>query len=98
MAELRFLENKAKGVKVQNIKEVQAEWVELSDLLHLPPMTVRNLRAYPNWIPESACRSVFVDWLSGKGSVPITWGTLIEVFKTMGYSELSHKITLALEV
>ncbi len=94
---MRFLENKAEGVKVQIIEEVQAEWEKLSDFLELPHTTVRNLKAHPNWTPDSACRSVFVKWLNGEGIAPKTWGTLIRVFKRMGYLELAHNVTRALE-
>ncbi len=94
---MQFLENKAKGVKVQIIKEVQAEWEKLSDFLKLPRSTVCNLKAHLNWTPDSACRSIFERWLNGEGIVPKTWGTLIKVFKDMGYLTHSQDIALVLE-
>ncbi len=95
--ELWLLENVTKGIKVKIIEKVQADWVMLSDLLELPDATVSNVMAHPGWTPSNASRTIFVKWLNGQGIKPKSWGTLIRVFRSMGYRKLADDISLILE-
>lgn len=95
MRQLRTLQSGA--VTVCIIEEVLAYWVDLADFLDLPTVTVRNLRAEPNFTPESACRTVFERWLNGQGRGPRTWDTLVQVLGEMGMRSLAENIVLALK-
>ncbi len=98
MWDLRLLENATKEIKVTIIATVQADWEKLSDSLELPVETVRNLKAYPSFTPENACRSVFEKWLRGEGIKPKTWWTLIKVFWKMGNNTLVDNLIAVLRL
>ena len=89
MSQLRSLENVKKGLELNIIDEVQADWEALVDHLKLPDCTVRNLRHLNN--NEAACRRVFELWLDGEG-LPQNWHTIISVLKKMKRKRLAEEV------
>ena len=41
---------------------------------------------------EDACRTVFIEWLEGKGRTPTTWGTVLEVLNEAEQGELANDL------
>lgn len=68
----------------------------MADLLQLAPVTVRNLRAEPDFTPERACQTVctVTEWEDFDLK---TWETLVEIYiQSMDRNTLAKDIILAL--
>ena len=95
LADFTFMENERKGIKVEIIERVQANWVELADHFRLPSQTVNNIKAQTGVTPAEACREVFKRWLVAESNpkLPKTWETLIKVMRRIGDDKLAEEIT-----
>ncbi len=94
-----FLENLTTGESVDIITTIQAHWTKLVDLLRLPPHTVNNLKAQPNYNLHDACREVLDMWLKGDKRdilTPRNWDTVIKVMGRLGNAKLGQDIRKAL--
>ena len=46
---------------------------------------------------EDACRTVFIEWLEGKGRTPTTWGTVLQALNEAEQGELANDLEEVLD-
>ena len=46
---------------------------------------------------EDACRTVFIEWLEGKGRTPTTWGTILQALNEAEQGELAKDLEEVLD-
>ena len=46
---------------------------------------------------EDACRTVFIEWLEGKGRTPTTWGTVLHALNEAEQGELANDLEEVLD-
>ena len=71
---------------------VAVKWEIVATRLHFEAYDIVRLRRDSPYQSIQACRSVFTEWLEGKGRQPRTWATLIEVLKEAELSILAHEL------
>ena len=73
--QLEYLEQRSLIIKT--IDRVAAEWKTVALHLHFEDHCIKVIEMNCHYQPVSACRSMFSQWLEGKGRKPRTWRTLI---------------------
>ena len=75
------------------VPTVQAKWEELAFSLEFEYHMVQTIQRNHAQDVKAACIDVLGRWLAGEGDrEPRTWGTLLEVLKDIGNSELAKDI------
>ena len=87
MKQIDVIEGNGKTVKV--IEQVAARWESVATRLHFEGCNIQQIRRDNRDSCTDACRTVFIEWLDGKGRKPITWKTLIEVLREANFSEIA---------
>ena len=71
------------------IEQAAAKWERVATRLHFESHDISRLREdYPQQSIK-ACRTVFMEWLQGRGRKPITWSTVIKALKEADLAELA---------
>ena len=81
---------------IRIIEQVALGWKEVAIRLHFEGHDIQRIETDSNLYIEEACQTVFMEWLSGKGRMPITWETLIKALEEAGFSDLASALELNL--
>ena len=77
---------------IKIIERVAARWKQVATRLHFEGHDIQRIDTDNSKSCIDACRTVFIEWLKGKGRMPITWETLINVLKEAGFSEIASDL------
>ena len=76
------------------IEQAAAKWEEVATRLHFESHDISRIREnYPQQALK-ACRTVFIEWLDGRGRKPITWKTVMTALKEANLSEIAADLEL----
>ena len=78
------------------IKQAAAKWESVATSLYFKIDDISRIRKDYHQQSESACQTVFMEWLQGKGRTPTTWNTVIKALKEADLSELSADLKVVL--
>ena len=97
LAQLTMLKN-AKGEKVEIIKTIAPDWMDVGSLMDLDRKgrTIGRIEAdnaHKRNAPVACCRVMFTLWLDMPDS---TWGNLIELLIDSEYTDLARQVQDAL--
>lgn len=90
MSQIDRVEGKDKVIKV--IEQVAGRWERVATRLCFEGHNIQRIKRDDNNSCTEACRTMFIEWLNGKGRKPVTWETLIKVLKEAGFSEIASDI------
>ena len=88
--QLEYLEHHSLIIKT--IDRVAAEWKRVALHLHFEDHCIKVIEMNCHYQPVSACRSMFSQWLEGKGREPRTWRTLIVVLEEANLHTIAQKL------
>ena len=71
------------------IEQAAAKWERVATRLHFESHDISRLREDYSQQSIKACRTVFMEWLQGRGRKPTTWDTVIKALKEADLSELA---------
>lgn len=81
---------------MNTVQEVASVWERLGRALDLDESVISNIvRDIPNNC-ELACERMLQKWLSGRGSHPVSWGTLITALRDIDLHTLADDLQSAL--
>ena len=97
MAQLTMLKN-AKGEKVEIIKAIAPDWMEVGFLMDLDPKgrkiaSIESQHALKRNGPVVCCREMFILWLDRPDA---TWGNLIALLVDAEQKDLAEQVKDAL--
>ena len=81
------------GKRLRLIERVNAKWQQLAEQLHFPHYTIESINQSCFYQCDSACRSMFTQWLNGKGRKPTTWATLIKALYDADLSSVAQELS-----
>ena len=93
--ELDFLKGNGKTIKV--IKWTAAKWELVAIRLHFESHDISRIGMDNHQQAIDATRTVFMEWLEGKGRKPTTWKTLINALDEADFSELASDLVSILD-
>ena len=79
------------------IKQAGHVWERVATALHFEGYDISRLQKDEHKA-EDACRSVFMEWLEGKGRSPKTWGTVVKALDEAELGELAKDLKEMLEI
>ena len=88
--ELDHIKGNGKTVKV--ISRVAAKWETVATRLHFEGHDIERIEKDKPHQSLDACRTMFIEWLEGKGRTPITWETVIKVLEEAELAELASDL------
>ena len=91
---LGLIKDSGKTVKV--IEQAAAKWEEVATRLHFESHDISCIRKDYHQQTIEACRTVFIEWLQGKGRKPTTWDTVIKALEEADLSELAGDLKVVL--
>ena len=82
------------GRRIEIIKTLAPRWQHFGTLLSFDSngRNVDVIRARHPGDPETGCKEMFQMWLKGRGVVPATWRTLVELLEDFGHKTLAADI------
>ena len=92
--ELDLIEASGKTVKV--IEQAAAKWEKVATRLYFESHDISRIRKDYHQQTIEACRTVFIEWLQGKGRKPTTWDTVIKALEEADLSELAGDLKVEL--
>ena len=78
------------------IDTVASKWDRIAIRLHFNGHDISRIERDHKESVVRACRTMFSEWLEGKGRKPISWNTLIKTLKEADYSELASEVEAVL--
>jgi hypothetical protein len=87
--ELDLITGKGKTVNV--INKITCAWEKVAIRLHFEGHDISRIRRDERQA-EDACRTMFTEWLEGKGRTPTTWGTVIQALNEARQGELAKDL------
>ena len=90
MSQIDVIEGNGKIVKI--IEHVAPRWRAVATRLHFEGHIIQRITKDHSSSCTDACRTVFIEWLDGRGRKPVTWETLIKVLKEAGFSEAASDL------
>ena len=69
-----------------------SRWDKIALRLHFSGHDISRIERDHKDSVVRACRTMFSEWLEGKGRQPITWNTLIKALKEADHSELAREV------
>jgi hypothetical protein len=87
--ELDLIAGKGKTVNV--IDKTACAWEKVAMRLHFKGHDISRIRKNERQA-EDACRTIFTEWLEGKGRTPTTWGTVIQALNEARQGELAKDL------
>ena len=91
---LDFIEASGKTVKV--IEQAASKWEKVATRLYFESHDISRIRKDYHQQTIDACRTVFIEWLQGKGRKPTSWDTVIMALKEADLSELAGDLKVVL--
>ena len=76
------------------IKQAAAKWEAVATRLYFESHDISRIREDYHQQTVKACRTVFIEWLEGKGRNPTTWNTLIKILEEADLSELAGELKI----
>ena len=92
--ELDLIAGKGKTVNV--IDKTACAWEKVATRLHFEGHDVSRIRRNERQA-EDACRTMFAEWLEGKGRTPTTWGTVLQALNEARQGELANDLEEVLD-
>ena len=80
---------KVNGKTIRIISRVASEWERVATRLHFEGHDIARIRRDNHLRTSEACRTMFNEWLEGKGRKPTSWGTVIQVLEEAEFSEIA---------
>ena len=87
--ELDRITGNGKTVKV--INRASPVWEKVATRLHFEGHDILTIRRNEHQA-EDACRTVFMEWLEGKGRSPTTWETVIKALEEAELAEVAKDL------
>jgi hypothetical protein len=87
--ELDLIAGKGKAVNV--IDKTACAWEKVAMRLHFEGHDISRIRRDERQAKD-ACRTMFIEWLEGKGRTPTTWGTVIQALNEARQGELAKDL------
>ena len=66
-------------------------WEKVATRLHFEGHDISRIRKNEHQA-EDACRTMFAEWLEGKGRSPTTWGTVLQALNEARQGELAKDL------
>ena len=73
------------------IKKTAHVWKQVATRLHFEGHDILRIGKDERQA-EDACRTVFIEWLEGKGRNPTTWDTVLQALKEAEQGELANDL------
>ena len=73
------------------INKTACAWEKVAIRLHFEGHDISRIRRNERQA-EDACRTVFVEWLEGKGRTPTTWDTVLQALNEAEQGELANDL------
>ena len=73
------------------INRTASVWEKVATRLHFKGHDILTIRRNEHQT-EDACRTMFIEWLEGKGRTPITWETVIKVLEEVELAEVAEDL------
>lgn len=89
MHELDFISSNGKTVKV--IKRAASVWEKVATRLYFEGHDILTIQRNKPQV-EDASRTMFIEWLEGKGRTPITWETVIKALDEAELAEVAEDL------
>ena len=89
---LDLLKVERKGKTVKIIDTVASKWDRVALRLHFSGSDISRIERDHHQMCSQACRTMFGEWLEGKGRKPITWDTLLTALIEAEFSELASNV------
>ena len=87
---------KGNGKTVRVIEQVAAKWEKVATRLYFKSHDLSHIRQDSHRQTIDACRTVFIEWLQGKGRKPTSWDTVIKALEEADLSELAGDLKVVL--
>ena len=71
-------------------------WKQVATRLHFEGHDISRIEKDERQA-EGACRTMFVEWLEGKGRTPTTWGTVLQALNEAEQGELAKDLEEVLD-
>ena len=71
-------------------------WKKIATQLHFEGHDISRIKQDEPQA-EDACRTVFIEWLEGKGRTPTTWGTILQTLNEAEQGELANDLEEVLD-
>lgn len=78
------------------IDQAAAKWEKVATRLYFESHDISRLREDFPQQSIKACRTVFMEWLQGRGRKPTNWSTVIEALREADLSELATDLKILL--
>ena len=92
--ELDLIAGKGKTVNV--IDKTTCAWEKVAIRLHFEGHDISRIKRNERQA-EDACRTMFTEWLEGKGRNPTTWGTVLHALNEARQGELAKDLEEVLD-
>ena len=92
--ELDLIAGKGKTVNV--IDKTACAWEKVAMRLHFEGHDISRIRRNERQA-EDACRTMFGEWLQGKGRTPTTWDTVLQALNEARQGELAKDLEEVLD-
>ena len=73
------------------ISRAAAVWEKVATRLHFEGHDILTIRKNEHQA-EDACRTMFIEWLEGKGRTPTTWETVIKALEEAKLAEVAKDL------
>ena len=71
---------------------VASKWEEVATRLHFEGHDILSIRRSEHHQVKDACRTMFIEWLEGKGRTPTTWDTVIKALEEAELGEVAKDL------
>ena len=83
-------------ITVNVINKTACVWEKVAMRLHFEGHDISRIRKNKPQA-EDACRTVFIEWLEGKGRTPTTWDTVLQALNEAEQGELAKDLKEVLD-
>ncbi len=80
------------GIPINVVSGIARDYRKVGQLLLEGSNDIDSLEMSNHYQTKDIADRILKDWLSGKGKLPVTWGTLIDVLQESGLSVLVYDI------
>ena len=95
--ELDLIEDTCKCQKVKLIERLAAKWEKLATRLHFEHHQIQKIKLDNPNSSEGCCRTVFMEWLDGRGRKPVSWKVVIDAISEAELSSVAEDLTSILQ-
>ena len=86
----------AEGRRVRLIERVAGKWEDVAIRLYFEHSDITIIQRDCHFQSVQCCRTLFAQWLEGKGREPVTWEELIKAISEAGFSEVANDLKFML--